>query len=110
MVPLLSGSNWGNSVQVEGFESGPDIDSNSRMNEVGPGYFKTVGIPVLAGREFTRADAVGSGKVAIVNETMAAKFWPGDDPIGKIVEGMRQAGKRIQDDEACAPFQITAAS
>src|SRR5262249_18282472 len=40
-VPLLSGSNWGNNVAVEGFEAGPDTDANSRFNIIGPGYFQT---------------------------------------------------------------------
>ena len=42
---------------VEGFPSGPDTDTNARFNKIGPGYFQTLGIPLMAGREFTRADA-----------------------------------------------------
>ncbi len=83
LVALLAGSNWGNDVSVEGFQSGPDIDSNSRFNEVGPGYLTTLGIPLLAGREFTRADVSGSPKVAIVNEAFAKKFHLGADAVGK---------------------------
>jgi hypothetical protein len=82
-VPLLSGSNWGNDVAVEGFKAGPDTDSNSRFNEVGPGYFPTLGIPLLAGRDFTRADALTAPPVAIVNEAFAKKFNLGRDAIGK---------------------------
>mgnify|MGYP003693586863 CR=1 FL=1 len=43
LVPLLAGSNWGSDVNVQGFQSGPDTDSNSRFNEVGPGYFRRWG-------------------------------------------------------------------
>jgi predicted permease len=82
-VPLLSGSNWGNDVAVEGFKAGPDTDSNSRFNEVGPGYFPTLGIPLLAGRDFTRADALTAPQVAIVNEAFAKKFNLGRDAVGK---------------------------
>jgi predicted permease len=87
-VPLLSGSNWGNSVAVEGFQAGPDTDVNSRFNVIGPGYFQTLGIPLLAGRDFTRADAVDAPKVAIVNQTFAKKFNLGRDAVGKHM-GMR---------------------
>jgi predicted permease len=83
LVPLLAGNNWGTNVEVEGFKTGPDIDSNSRYNEVGPAYFKTVGNPLLAGREFTPADSQGAPKVAIVNETFAKKFNLGRDAVGK---------------------------
>jgi predicted permease len=83
MVPLFAGSSWGTSVNVEGFQSGPDIDSNARFNMVGPGYFRTVGMGVLAGREFTRADVLGAPNVAIVNEAFAKKFNLGRDAVGK---------------------------
>ncbi len=82
-VPLLSGSNWGNDVAVEGFTNGPDIDDNSRFNEVGPGYFSTLGIPLIAGRDFTRGDALTAPQVAIVNEAFAKKFNLGRDAVGK---------------------------
>ena len=73
-VPLLAGSSWGSSVRVEGFESGPDIDAGSRYNEIGPNYFSTLGMPLLAGREFTLSDGAGAPKVAIVNEAFTRKF------------------------------------
>ena len=82
-VPLLSGSNWGNSVRVQGFQDGPDVDDGSRFNMIGPGYFKTFGVKLLAGREFTLADDGGRPKVAIVNESFAKKFGLGRDAVGK---------------------------
>jgi predicted permease len=90
-VPLLSGSNWGNNVTVEGFKAGPDTDTNSRYNELGPGYFSTLGIPLLAGREFTRSDGLGAPKVAIVNEAFAKKFNLGRDAVGKRMGNDRAA-------------------
>ncbi len=88
LVPLLAGSNWGNDVSVEGFESGPDTDANARYNEVGTAYFSTVGIRLLAGREFTRADAGGAPRVAIINEAFARKF--GLDPRDAVGKRMRR--------------------
>ena len=82
-VPLLTGSNNGGNVRVEGFARGPDTDANTRLNMVGPAFFRTLGIPLLAGREFTSADRIGSPKVAIVNEAFARKFGLGRDVVGK---------------------------
>jgi predicted permease len=50
---------------------------------VSPGYFAAMGIPLLAGRDFADTDTAKSAAVAIVNETLAQKFWPGENPIGK---------------------------
>lgn len=83
MVPLLAGSNWGNSVRVQGFEAGPDTDTESRFNQTAADYFRTLGVALLAGREFTRADAKSAPKVAIVNEAFAKKFNLGRDAVGK---------------------------
>jgi putative ABC transport system permease protein len=89
---LLSGSNWGSSVVVQGFEAGPDTDVNSRVNQIGPGYFHTLGIPLVAGREFTRADNSGSPKVTIVNEAFVKKFKLGREAVGKRMG----TGRRIE--------------
>ena len=83
LVPVLAGNNWGNSLAVEGFEAGPDTNTNASFNGIGPGYFKTMGMPLMRGREFTRADAFGAPKVAIVNQAFAKKFNLGDSSIGK---------------------------
>jgi predicted permease len=85
LVPLLAGDNWGNSLVVEGFQAGPDTDSGANYNEVGPGYLRTLGIPLISGREFTRADAAGAPKVAIVNEAFAKKFNLGPNPVGRHI-------------------------
>ena len=85
LVPALGGSNWGSSVQVQGYPTGPDVDNDARFNEIGAGYFKTMGIPLIAGREFTRADSLTAPKVAIVNESFAKKFNLGRDAVGKMM-------------------------
>ncbi|HET9371111.1 MAG TPA: ABC transporter permease [Vicinamibacterales bacterium] len=86
LVPILSGNSWGNDVMVEGFEAGLDTDRNSRFNAVGPGYFRTLGVPLIAGREFTTSDSLNAPKVAIVNEAFAKKFGLGRQAVGKRME------------------------
>lgn len=83
MVPVLAGSNWGSSVAVEGFERGPDTDVHSNFNAVGAGFFSTLGVSLLAGREFTVSDNADGASVAIVNEAFAEKFGLGRDAVGK---------------------------
>ncbi len=85
MVPVLGGSNWGTSVHVQGFADGPDVDNNSNYNAVAPAYFSTLGIPLIAGREFTALDRMGTRQVAIVNETFAEKFGLGRDAVGRLM-------------------------
>ncbi len=96
LVPLLAGSNWGTDVEVQGFQSGPDIDNNARFNEVGAGYFHTLGVPLLKGREFTAADRIGAPRVAVINEAFVKKFHLGDDPIGKFMSDRGPDSMNIQ--------------
>jgi predicted permease len=82
-VQILSGSNWGEGVSVEGFKKDPDTDDGSRTSLVGPNYFHVLGVPLLAGRDFTASDNAGAMKVAIVNEAFAKKFHLGTSAVGK---------------------------
>jgi predicted permease len=86
MVAPLSGDNWNNSLEVEGFPSGPDTDTDAAYNKIGPGFFRTFGVPILAGREFTKDDAANGRLVAIVNERFTKKFKLGREAIGKHVQ------------------------
>jgi predicted permease len=70
-------------LTIDGYQPAPDEQLNSSYLEVGEDYFKTLGIPIVAGREFQRTDEENALPVAIINETMAAKYWPGKDPIGQ---------------------------
>jgi predicted permease len=72
-------------IAVDGYQTAPDEQPTAEYDEVGPAYFATMGIPLVSGREFTRADDETAPPVAVVNETMAAKFWRGGDPLGKRV-------------------------
>ncbi|HTL94912.1 MAG TPA: ABC transporter permease [Gemmatimonadaceae bacterium] len=85
MVQLLANDNWGNGVSVQGFAKTPDTDANSYLNAVGPGFFASMGVPLLKGREFTAADVVGAPRVAIVNEAFVKKFGLGANAIGKLM-------------------------
>ncbi len=82
-VPLLGDSNWNNSVSVEGFQAGPDTNTTASVNEIAPAYFRTLGVSLASGREFTRADVLGTAKVAMVNEAFVKKFNLGRDVVGK---------------------------
>jgi predicted permease len=71
-------------VSVEGFDPPPHDDSwDADVNVVSPGYFDTMRIPIVRGRDFDPGDVGGAPRVAIINETMAHKFWPGRNPVGE---------------------------
>jgi predicted permease len=82
-IPVLAGVGAGTNVTVEGFRADPDANTSSNASRIGPDYFRTLGIPLLAGREFTTGDATGAPKVAIVNEAFARKFNLGRAAVGK---------------------------
>jgi macrolide transport system ATP-binding/permease protein len=70
-------------LTIDGYQPAPDEQLNSSYLEVGEDYFETLGIPISAGREFQRTDDENAPPAAVINETMAAKYWPGKDPIGQ---------------------------
>jgi putative ABC transport system permease protein len=80
MLVPFGGSTWNDNVLNEG----SDVDAGSAwMNYLGPGYFQTVGTPLLAGRDFDDRDTATSVKVAIVNQAFVQKILKGADPLGK---------------------------
>ncbi len=83
MVPLLSGSNWTNNVSVEGFDAPPGVNTNASTNRIGQGYFRAMGMPLLAGREFGAADHADAPRVVIVNRAFAERFGLGEEVVGK---------------------------
>jgi len=97
-VPILSNSDWRNNITVEGVEASPDADMTVSVTRVSGDYFDALGITLLAGREFTRADTAGAPKVAIVNEAFARKFNLGSEVIGKRL-AMGAGGNRPLDIE-----------
>jgi len=85
MVSPVSGALWLYSVDVPGYQAAPGETAMAYYNAIGPSYFASMGIPLKAGREFTRLDRPGAPMVAVVNEEMARKFWPGRDPVGQHI-------------------------
>jgi predicted permease len=85
-VPLgLSGGGNSRRVTVEGYTPGPRENEIQHIvtDTIGPGYLRTMGIPLAAGREFTARDDENAPGVAVVNESMAHRYWPGQDAVGK---------------------------
>ena len=81
-VPLGYSNNTDDFVP-EGYVPGKHEDINAGMNHVSPGYFRTIEIPLERGRDFTRRDAANSQPVVIINQALAARYWPHQDAIGK---------------------------
>ena len=86
VVPLSYASYSSTPIAVDGYEPPPNEQPTGEYNEVSPGYFATMGIPVISGREFTRADDENAPRVAIVNQTMVARYWHGQNPIGQRLQ------------------------
>lgn len=81
----LGGGESHRGIQIEGRPSRPGEDLDTFYSVVAPGYFHTLGIPILRGRDFTDHDDAIWPRVVIINNSMARTFWPGADPVGKRV-------------------------
>lgn len=91
-LPLRGrGDSWG--LAVQGKPGLPPSTTFFRM--VTRDYFTTMGIPVLRGRGFDSSDREGSDPVVVVNEALAAKYFPGEDPIGRVLQTFDERGERI---------------
>ena len=82
-VSILSGDEWDSSMSVEGHRAQDGDDMQAFMNALSPGYFETMKIPILEGRDFTRADAKEDATVAIVNRRFAEHFFKGKSALGR---------------------------
>jgi predicted permease len=87
IVPL-SGSGWNNNIVVDGKVQ----ETYPNFNRVSPGYFAMMKTPVVAGREFTPADAAGAATVAVVSDSFAKRFFPGISPIGRTFQVQEPPG------------------
>jgi predicted permease len=91
-MPLLEGSEWDSNMTIEGYAAKPGENMSPYCNAVSPGYFKTLGIPLIAGRDFEDRDALWTNepstqtptyKVAIVNESFVKHYFGDSNPIGR---------------------------
>lgn len=95
-VPVFTGSSDWTRVSVAGAEQMADENTRVAYNVVGAGYFSTLGIPLIAGREFTNSDVADGQRVTIVNQAFAAKF--GLDDRGAVGTMMGTSNDRAQRD------------
>jgi predicted permease len=84
IVPI-SGGGMRTGVWIEGYQPRPNEDTELNTNVVSPNYFKTLGIPLVQGRDFGAADAANAPGVVIINEEFARRYFPGESPLGKRV-------------------------
>src|SRR6185295_4021686 len=82
-VSILSGDEWDSSLAVEGHVAKDGEDMQAFMNALSPGYFETMKIPFLEGRDFRLSDVKKDSQVAIVNRRFAEHFFPGKSAVGK---------------------------
>jgi len=89
---LMSSNSTSSSIRVEGYVPKEDESMNPNFNRVAPGFFETLGVPLLQGRDFTDGDVAGAPKVAIVNETFARYFFGDQSPVGRRFAMGKRAG------------------
>ena len=84
-IGMLSGNDWRMTIRVDGYQPKEDENMNPSVDGVAPRFFATMGIPLVAGREFSDSDAAGAPRVAIINETMARYYYGDTSPIGRRI-------------------------
>ena len=98
ITPPISGGSWSSSLSIPGYTPAPKENMVSMLNRVSGEYFETTGISIIAGRAITNADSLGRLKVAVINETLAKRFFPKGDAIGRSLS--------IDGDSERGPWQI----
>src|SRR5207237_1104989 len=87
VLPLGRNRTWGAGAKGVTYARGTRPTAFVRI--VSDGYFQALGIPLVAGRDFAESDTATSDPVIVINETMAKRMWPGEDPIGKVISPRR---------------------
>jgi predicted permease len=75
--------------EIEGYQPSDGKNVSLNQNEVSPGFFSLLGIPLISGREFREGDVQGAAPVAIINESLARKFFEGRNPLGQHLRHVR---------------------
>jgi predicted permease len=83
--PSFGNDEWASGMNVEGYTPGPDEEVQTLRDSVGTDYFSTMGIPLLAGRDFRESDSATSPNVVVINEKMAQKYFAGRSPLGNHI-------------------------
>ena len=86
-LPLGRNRSWGIAAKGQVYTRGNYPEGFVRV--VSGGYFQAMGIPLRAGRDFNERDSADAAKVIIINETLARALWPGQNPIGQIIQADR---------------------
>jgi hypothetical protein len=82
-IRLLDDESWAQGIFLDGYTPAPDESNTQSFNMVSTGYFATMGIPVVEGREFTASDAGGGHLVAVVNQEIARKYFGRESAVGR---------------------------
>ena len=85
-----TGDNWGIGIRGK-----PDAGGTTAFRMVSRDYFNTVGMHLVKGRSFEPSDREGSDRVVIINEALAAKYFPNEDPLGQVLQTFNDAGERV---------------
>ncbi len=103
-------------IVIEGYEPRANESMLVKRNMAGPRYLETMGIPLVRGRGISEQDVENTQPVAIINETMARRYWPGEDPLGRVIRadkgisrvvvGVIKDGKYGALDEAPQPYLL----
>ena len=97
-TPPISPGNWSSTLTIPGYTPAPKEDMHSILNRVSGRYFETAGIAIVAGRSFSDSDTASNRKVAIVDETLAHRFFPKGGAVGRMI--------KIDIDDVAGPWQI----
>jgi hypothetical protein len=90
----LSGASANSAIEVDGAPRREDGGDEVLFREVDSAYFRTAGIPIVRGRDFLPQEIAHPGDAALVNQALAARYWPGGDPIGKRITVYKSAQGR----------------